>query len=123
MEKELKTERDNFFVGAFINELLISRLVFGEKRDNDTMEDFLKIRALETIKKTPLNKFDAISEYKPLVYAEVSISKAKEVSAQRVVGTKVADTIIVDKETSITEKQMIQMLKDKGYTVFKRKKK
>ena len=106
-------EKNNFFIATFVNELFTPRLVVGAKRKGDTMNDFLKNRALVEIENNPINKWDAVSEYKPWVYAEVSMDKAMEV------GKKTAPVTEYEPKTSLNN--MIKYLQDNNYVVYKRK--
>ena len=111
-------EKDNYFIGVFRNELQRYRLIVGVKNEGDTMESFLKGRALEQIQediskeiKDPINKFDAVSEYLPVLSSGFSTAKAKEVRAMK-----------DDYKPKTSLENMVKYLKDSGYVCYKKKK-
>ena len=79
------------------------------------MEDFLKRRAPEAIQKNFINKFDEIAKYFPLVYAEVNITRTKEVIKKEIVYKEIKRPVITSEET------MVKYLKDKGWICYKKK--
>ena len=117
---------DKLFIAAFISELGVPRLVVGAKDKGDTLKDFLDNRAISVIQKSPINKFDAVSNYRPLVYAEVEIGKAREVRDKDLKTTKenkenLKKCLAKQYEPIASEESMALYLQSKGWVCYKRK--
>jgi len=93
-----------FYISTWISELGVFRHVVGLKK-NDTLKEFLEDRAAKVVKQKPLNKFDEIAVYTPLIANEVEF----EIEEQ-------------EWNPKITTETMAKYLKGKGYVVYKKKK-
>lgn len=117
--KNKKTDR--IWAVAFISELGIPRMIVGEKKDKEKMEDFVNERAIKKINETPINKFDKISKYTPLIGVEIDLNKVFDSSVVK----EQKPSKIGDKgyKSPVKEEDLAEYLKDNGWVCYKKKSK